>query len=207
MKITLKSLGISAFLTSFIFFVSLFAVHVLKTDFNPVSKTYSDYVLGSYGYIVSISLVSVGVSQLLLATGFHHIFRLRTLTILFILSGFGGVITGVFPTTSAKDMNFLRTLHIMGSTIQFGFLPWGFIYLSGVLPKGLLKSYYLVNGILTFSLFSLFASLFLLGIDKKIGYFGMIEKIDIFLLIIGLLITSSFLIASSEIKNHLNKSL
>ncbi len=202
----MKILGISAFLTSFVFFLSLFAVHILQADFNFLARTYSDYVLGPYGYIVTTSLISVGISQLLLAASYFRLFKSKWLVVLFTLAGLGGVLTGIFPTTAAKDMNFLRTLHIVGSAIQFGTLPWGFIVLSRVLPKSVSKSYFLANGIATFALFTLFGSLFLLGIDKEIGYFGLLEKADIFLLISGLL-TASMLVIVGGKRDSLNSEM
>lgn len=51
------------------FFVSLVALHFLRTEYNPLSQTVSQYAVGPYGYFMTAAFYALGVGVLALALG------------------------------------------------------------------------------------------------------------------------------------------
>lgn len=176
------------FVLSLISIISFFLVQILQTNTDFFSTKYSDYIFGSFGSIVTITLITFASSVLLIAYSLRK--KRKTVALLFLLAGIGCLISGLFPTTIIKDLNPQRVIHTIGAGVSFLFLPISILLFAKYLAPKKTKSISKFIAIKTLLLFAIMSILLVTGLDKKIGYFGFLEKIDILALQLFILIWS-----------------
>jgi hypothetical protein len=83
------------------FVVAVVALHVLRSELNPISRAVSNYAVGPFGFFMTAAFFTLALSEFALALGLA-----RSLTtsrgafvsvLLLNLAGAGLVVTGIFP--------------------------------------------------------------------------------------------------------------
>ena len=127
---------LSAFaLTGFSFFlVSISALHVLRTDCDPMAETVSQYAIGPYGYLMTIAFFGLGPAVLALALGLWQNVtpRPRSGSLLLVAAGVCVLLVGVFPVDRAPDaMPTTEAVHDAAFMASFVFTVTAMIVLIG----------------------------------------------------------------------------
>ena len=134
-----KSLGWLVLATSGFTAVAIGLLHVLRPDLDPFDKAISEYVIGPYGFIMTVTFFSQSVGSLALAAimmgegpGQR---RFRIGSGLFIIAAIGGVIAGVFPADPASPYSRTTTgtIHMAAGLVRFLALSFALPLLSAAL--------------------------------------------------------------------------
>lgn len=170
---------------------SFIAIHYLQPETNIISTKFSDYIFGSYGFLVPISLSSFALSQFLLAFKLYKNKKYTKIANLLIISGLGGLVASIFPTTIVKDINPVRIMHSLGAGLNFIAFPISMILYSITMKKpSFLKRYYLTTSVVSILFFISFIVFMITDLHITLHPIGIIEKIDIFLLYVSFIIWS-----------------
>jgi len=167
-------------LLSIISLVTFFLVQLLQTHTDPVFTKYSDYIFSDYGYLVSITLLSMSLAQLIITSLISK--RYRLLSMIFLVSTIGAFIGTFFPTTVIKDLNPQRIIHTTGAATSFLFLPLGFYLLSKEKTNQDTSKLFSSLSLISITIFFIMFIYVIAGLDNKISYFGLIEKTNMLIL-------------------------
>ena len=87
------------------FTVSLGALHLLRSDYDPVGQTVSQYAVGPYGYLITISFFALGPAVLALAVGLVRGVSPppRVAAGFLAVAGVAVIVVGVFPVDRAPS--------------------------------------------------------------------------------------------------------
>lgn len=183
-----KNIKNLVFLLSLISIVSFFLLQTLQTTTDFFSTKYSDYIFGSYGYIVTVTLITFSSSQLLIAYTLYK--KRKDISLLFLIAGIGCLVSGLFPTTVIKDLNPQRIIHSIAAGTSFLFFPIGMLLYTKQIKSKKIRNISTLLALKSIALFAVMSILLVTGFDKKVGYFGFLEKIDILILQLFILIWS-----------------
>lgn len=182
----LKTLRKITLIFSIISITTFFATQILQKDTDFIYTKYSDYIFGEYGYIVPITLTSFIISQLIIAYSLRK--KQKEIALTIFVASLGGIIAILFPTTYVKDINFQRTMHTIGAATNFLLLPLAIsMYVKKYKNDAFSKVYKSIANV-SFLLFATMSILTILNYFIKISFFGIVEKIDIMILQIFILI-------------------
>jgi Protein of unknown function (DUF998) len=120
-----KRRALSAIACFIAFFAINSALHILRTDYDPLRRQLSEYALGSYGYLFSASLFLLAFGSALVQANLRHQISQSRPTqwgLRFLLLWCIGTVTaGVFPTDpNGIPVSIPGVLHGLGATLAFG---------------------------------------------------------------------------------------
>ena len=104
-------------------FLSVVLLHFLRSDYDPLENTISDYATGSYGYLMSAAFIIWGFGIVALASGLWLSVapRPRVGSALVLIAGFAIMIAGVFTgdALTATTTTTSGAIHDLSSVIFF----------------------------------------------------------------------------------------
>lgn len=177
-------LGTCAFTT-----VAIVLLHGLRPELNPFERAISDYVMGPYGSVMTVTFFNQGLGSVALAAALMRVApnhrRILIGSLLFVVAAIGAVIAGVFPADPASPYSrtIAGTIHMVAGLVRFLALAIALPMLSAALGEH--SRFSMVKKTLTF-LGVLFAITFLVSIVflANIDLFGLGQRTFIAILII-----------------------
>lgn len=191
-----KLIALISFLCAVFFTLTIVIAHSLSDELPPLSATLSLYALEEYGFILELGFYAIGLTQLLLAFLFFKrtdAKQLKFVSLFLLFAGLGVIIAATFPTLRPPASINDRLPHIIGAVMQFLFFPIAVLLLSAKMQIGNLKTYTKLTGVITVLLFITMLFLFFTPVMKDFGYFGLIEKADILIINLWLILMSFIL--------------
>lgn len=190
------------FIISLIFLADVFLIHFIKSDLEWSMVTLSHYALGDFGYIINVGFycfatAEIACAALLILNSPRSIVYSA---LFFTLAGIGALLVAVFPVQPPTADIATRLPHILGAIMQFMFFPLALFAIDSYLVDSHMKSYTRLTGYVTFIFFVILLSLFIVKSKYQFPYFGLLEKIDIVLITIWLIIFSYLSIRSNIFK-------
>jgi len=188
----IRTLNIIAFICALAFTLSAIATHLLKTELNWLNQTLSQYALGEHGLIITVGFYCIGLTQILLAISFM-IFNQATISkgaLLLFTAGLGVFVAALFPTQPPSADMLTRLPHIAGASAHFLLFPLAVLALTPSLAAGRLKSFSWVVGYITLVFFIALLVFFVMKPMLNIAFFGLLEKLNIFIINSWLLVFS-----------------
>lgn len=177
------------------FFVSVVALHFLRSDYDPVKRAVSNYAVGPYGYLMTIAFFVLAVSLFALAPGLARCITLSSssrigLRLLKVAS-MSMVVAGIFPgdvNGSGSPLKITVILHWLAAGVSF---------LSIMIAALLLSSQFRMDERwqsfrrLAFALaLGIVVGLVVYGILFFIGWFGIGQRIYIALTLLWLFLAA-----------------
>jgi hypothetical protein len=168
-------LNIFALSFAIFFILIFFYVNLRRKDLSIKKTIYSEYALGGNGKLVRLSLVLIGLNQLILAINLIN--QADTISAIFIsLAGVGAIMTGAFCMTK----RFTIGLHEIGVALQLLCFPLSLLTLKTT------NYHSAIFGITTLILTIV---IFINFIIKSKAQAGLIQKTNILIINLWLLIT------------------
>ena len=167
-------------------------LQIIRTDLNVIRDTLSLYAIGKSGSILETGFYSIGLTQILIAflllknDGVNNYSAISLF-----LAGVGVVIVGVFPTHVEPVDSLVKLPHLVGATMQFILFPVALLLLLKDLSDSRFRYVTTLLGIVTAALFLMIAALFFVSVTIDINFFGLIEKLEIYLIDIWLICIAS----------------
>lgn len=195
-----KYISIVSIISAAWFIFIALMIHYIRPDLDVFVQTLSQYALGDYGAVLESGFFSIGLSQLLIAyILYKHNSKLRIVSFSLILSGAGVIIVGIFPAQPVTADLLLRIPHIAGATLQFVFFPIAVLIIGCKFTGVYFRRYTLMTGMLTAIIFFIILFMFVFDTKVELQYFGLIEKVNIFLIAFWLLFMSAKLRNMTEL--------
>lgn len=99
-------------------------VHLVNPGFDPLQQLLSEYVLGAYGFLLSLALLSLGVGSLALWYGLRRSLNpsrwMRIGLALLLLWSVGTCVAGLFPTDlGGIPVSANGVIHGLGASLAF----------------------------------------------------------------------------------------
>lgn len=187
-----NKLAYSAFFCALVFLITMVSIHFLKSELHWMSNTLSEYAIGDRGYIINIGFYCIATTQIaitaLLVLDKH--FSSNLSPVFLMLAGVGALLVAIFPvqppTASLSD----RLPHMAGAIIQFLFFPLALLRGKDFFQASSFSAYTRFTARTTFLFFAILLGLFILKSRYEFAYFGLVEKIDIVLITLWLLVYS-----------------
>lgn len=173
------------------FLISTIIIHIIRNDLDFIEVALSTYAIGNGGMILESGFYSIGLSQLLIAgILFAQADVKKAAALSILLAGLGVIVVGVFPTYIEPVDITIRLPHIAGATMQFLFFPVALLLLNRNMSAGSFRRYTMTTGVFTAVMFFLVLLLFIVSQRVEIGFFGLVEKLNIVAINIWLLLMS-----------------
>ncbi|MDP4011206.1 MAG: DUF998 domain-containing protein [Candidatus Roizmanbacteria bacterium] len=172
---------------------SSISVHWFRKDLSAQKNALSEYALKEKGWILTIGLFSMGVSQVTLAIFLLYNLGLLYAGILFLIAGIGPIITAAFKTQPIKSKTFTGYMHDFGAGIEFIIFPFALLVIGSSTTNGYLQlvSFIFSFFIMLFSLIIIY--IYLQGLTEKTTYWGVIQRINIYTITLWMLVSSYLL--------------
>lgn len=173
----------------FIFFFALFfsfsaiLLSVTRPDLSFISDTLSKYAVGKNGFILETGFLCIGLAEILISFVLKKTRKNKGALFLF-LAGLGMFLVTSFPMDTDKINGIYNFFHIFGASIQFLCFPLALIFLKN--DDVFKNNFSFKIGISTLILFLIISIVYSFNFSLK--YFGLIEKMDIFLINLWLLL-------------------
>ena len=162
------------------FAISTIIIHIIRSDLDFIEVALSVYAIGNGGMVLESGFYSIGLSQLLIAGILFVQADVKKIAVLSILlAGSGVIIVGIFPTYIEPVDIVIRLPHIAGATMQFLFFPLALLLLNRNMSAGSFRRYTVTTGVFTAIMFFLILLLFIVSQSVEIGFFGLVEKLNI----------------------------
>jgi hypothetical protein len=100
-------------------------LHLLSPEFNPATRFISEYALGTYGYLLTLGFVALGLGSIflvmvLLQVESTHGIAWKTGLLLLSLWGLGVIADGFFPIDQGVEpVTMSGEIHLMAAMIAF----------------------------------------------------------------------------------------
>ena len=173
------------------FTISTIIIHIIRSDLDFIEVALSTYAIGNSGMILESGFYSIGLSQLLIAgILFVQADVKKTAAFSILLAGLGVIIVGIYPAHIVPVDISIRLPHIAGATMQFLFFPVALLLLNRNMMAGRFRRYTTTTGVFTAVLFFLILLLFIVSQRVEIGFFGLVEKLNIVVINFWLLVMS-----------------
>ena len=173
------------------FLISTIIIHIIRNDLGFIEVALSAYAIGNGGMILESGFYSIGLSQLLIAgILFAQADVKKAAALSILLAGLGVIVVGIFPTYIEPVDIAIRLPHIAGATMQFLFFPVALLLLNRNMSAGSFRRYTMTTGVFTAVMFFLVLLLFIVSQRVEIGFFGLVEKLNIVAINIWLLLMS-----------------
>ena len=123
-----------------LFAVLLGSLHLLEPEFDPTWRFISEYMLGKFGWMMSLAFVAIAIS--LASIGVAVFSRVRNVVgyiglVILVLGVVGLFIAAAFTTdpifTKQEDMTSSGQLHVLGASLDYS--PLAFLLLSFSLAR------------------------------------------------------------------------
>jgi len=165
------------------FLVISLTLHFLKKEVSYAKTPISNYVIGKYGFLMTLAFWLIGVNQLIISYNFYKLNYM--IPAIFIgLAGIGVIIVGFTRVESIDKLKGVK-LHEIGAAMQFLFFSIAAI-IYGFSNE--LKIFSIIIGIFTFFLLLIMAKLYIKYRRKTINNYALFQKINTFLINIWLII-------------------
>jgi hypothetical protein len=171
-----------------VFIIAVVLLHFLRPDLDPVTNFASNYLIGSYGWVMLVAFLGLGIGLFGLAMAFYEAYspELRPWTgiILLGIAASTVVLSGIFPDfSSEKDFALLTQLeqisalvHLFAGLIGFVAIVIAALLISNRLRKaGLLPNFYAALMWLAILIPVLFLTMLFFG--EGLGIIGVIQRI------------------------------
>jgi hypothetical membrane protein len=106
--------------------VAVVALHVLRPEYDPVSRVTSNYVVGPYGYLMTATFFAFAAALFVLSFGLSRVLAMpaqsRLGLALLVAAGLGVVVAGIFPTDVTPDdspVTATGVVHILAALAAF----------------------------------------------------------------------------------------
>lgn len=190
------------FFSSVIFLIDVFFIHFIEPELDWVSTTLSWYAVGDSGYIIAVGFyifagAEIACSALLVLTARMSIFYGP---LFFSLAGIGALLATLFPVQSLTVDLVTRLPHIIGAIMQFLFFPLALFAINNGITDGRFKYYTRLTANITLVFFVVLLSMLFLRSEIEFSFFGLLQKIDIFLITSWVIIFSFISIRSNTFK-------
>ncbi|MFC2137944.1 DUF998 domain-containing protein [Bacteroidota bacterium] len=184
---------ILAFIFDILFFIAVVLIHFINSDLEILSTPLSYYLDARYGYILKTGLIFFGLAEILMSVIFYIKKQdtLKICAILLFIAGISVIITSFSPVNyRGIEINLLHLVHVYAATAQLLFLPVVAFLYSKSDPNKNIRLVSKIIGVITYSLFIFILIILNFEESKIFGYYGLLQKIDIFLMIfwIGLIL-------------------
>lgn len=106
-------------------FLTVFLLHFIQPDLNPLSRLVSEYALGKQGWLLTVALMSFAVSALALAGALavtSNAIRLRIGIVLLVIWGLCAILAALFhtdPIPPRGPLSLSGTIHTIAANIGF----------------------------------------------------------------------------------------
>lgn len=159
-----------------LFAVLLLLLHVLEPEFDPTWRFVSEYMLGSFGWMMHLAFMALAISllgALVAITSQVRIWYGYIGLVILGLSAVGLFIAGIFitdlATTRPEAMTFSGTMHVLGASLDY--TPLAAILVSFALGRNQtwqpIRKWLLITAMITFVIMIAFIAV--LPFDGKIG--------------------------------------
>jgi hypothetical membrane protein len=122
--------------------LAVVALHVLRPEYDPISRVTSNYAVGPYGYLMTATFFAIAAALLALSFGLSRTLastaRSRVGFALLSAAGAGAVIAGVFPTDVTPDdspVTIIGGVHILAGVAAFVCVTAGTLLVSRRLDR------------------------------------------------------------------------
>ncbi len=167
-----RFLAVVSLLGSVYFGLSVIALHLLHTGYNPVSQEVSDYAVGPFGLVMDFAFTAAGVGGMSLAAALSLSYaeRDRAGALLLFLAGAGTFLLGLFPIDlQGTPATTHGAVHSAASLLVFVTQPIGAVLVSRRFgARGLWA---------TFAAFAVAAAVFVLDQALSLGATGLSERV------------------------------
>ena len=190
------------FFSSVVFLIDVFLIHYIKPELDWVSTTLSWYAVGDSGYIIAVGFclfagAEIACSALLVLTARLSIFYGP---LFFSLAGIGALLATLFPVQPLTVDLVTRLPHIIGAIMQFLSFPLALFGIYDYISDGRFKYYTRLTANITLVFFVILLSMLFLRSEIEFTFFGLLQKIDIFLITSWVVVFSFVSIRSSIFK-------
>ncbi|MAG40150.1 hypothetical protein CMI41_04245 [Candidatus Pacearchaeota archaeon] len=170
-----------AFLCAVYFFVISVLIHFVKRGYKFERDALSDAALGKKSFLMTSAFIIAGVSELIMAYKFW-LSGYNIPSFFILLTGLGVILVGIVRLRG-PPMQIM--LHDFGAILVFLAFPIGLISYS-IITRG--NYFHLVIGTLNLLLFPVICWTQKIYRDGKFKKFGLIEKLDVFLINIWIVV-------------------
>lgn len=180
------------FISSVIFLIDVFIIHLIKYELDWVSTTLSWYAVGDNGYILAAGFclfagAEIACSVLLVLNARLPVFYGP---LFFSAAGIGALLATVFSVQSPTVDLVSRLPHIMGAIMQFMFFPLALIGIYKYIQDGHIKRYTRLTATVTSVFFIILLTLLFLRPIYEIAFYGLLQKIDILFITLWMIMFS-----------------
>ena len=182
-----------SFIGAVIFAMSSLTVHLLRSDLKTTKDVLSKYAVGSSGWLLTIGLYSMGFSQILMSFALMNVYGISLGFQTLGLAGIGIVLVAVFKIEFSKKKSIRGLLHNLGAGIQFLFFPISLLLLAETFENSTLLAFSNTIGSTTLLLCLIIAYIYFGRLTDNLEYFGGIQKLNVLLITIWMVLTSATL--------------
>jgi len=188
MKIKSELVSLIALIGVVWFVLASVYLQIIRTDLNVLRDALSLYAIGESGFILETGFYSIGTAQILISFLWLKTDGINKCSIIALfLAGVGVILVGVFPTHVEPVDSMVKLPHIVGAIMQFMFFPVALLLLLKDLSHNRFRRVTITVGVTTAALFFIVAILFFVSATIEIKFFGLIEKLEIYVIDIWLI--------------------
>ena len=177
---------VTVFISGFIILSVL--IHIINPGLNVLSFPLSLYRYSSHGYLVSISIIMIGIAELILGYLFYIVLhkKNKALSILLILMGVSAIMIGIFPMDIKPNRSVQGFIHNLAAGFQFFTFPAiSMIFGLSAIKKDL-RIITLILGVTAIFLLPFITFTVLSETPLILPVYGLLQKIYISLIVIWL---------------------
>ena len=188
------NLFLLSFAGSSFFAFTIGVLHLVRRDLDANSSALSKYALGRCGFLLTAGIYSIGLAEIILSVGLlnFRVFGLGNALLTF--AGVGALIVATFKLELSKH-SFRGYLHDFGAGVQFLSFPFALLYLKELFlyhPLYLFTEIVAICNLLLFILITYL--LYFQKTKRQEKYFGVIQKTNILLMNLWVMVVSFLLI-------------
>lgn len=171
------------------FLAAVIIIHVVRKDLALRAVPLSKYVFGKKGIYLTMGFISIGISEIIISIIIDNTLAKQNL----FLAGLGVIIVGIIKMDEINRKSLQNRTHNFGVILQFLCFPIAVIIFSFT-NSGLNRTYNIATGFVTLALFSLIFILYKKYVKKEIYWYGLLQKINILMINLWLIITPILII-------------
>ncbi|MFA6272320.1 MAG: DUF998 domain-containing protein [Patescibacteria group bacterium] len=170
---------------AFYFFLSVIIIHIVRKDLSLEKSALSEYAIGNKGAYLTTGLILIGFSEIIIASISKDNFAA---SINLFLAGIGVTITGLIKMDKLGKKSLRNTIHNLGAILQFLFFPVAVYFFSSAISGSSARTYYIATSLVTSVLGILILILHQRYVKDKIHSYGLIQKVNILIINLWLII-------------------
>ncbi|MCI5207281.1 MAG: DUF998 domain-containing protein [Candidatus Electrothrix sp. ATG2] len=178
------------------FLAILTCIHFLQPELNPIAEPLSRYAVdGRFSPLLVAGFCAFGIAEILLSFLFED--TQWGATLLF-CTGIAMIVVGSVPMDIGPHITWKGNLHVVAATIQLSLFPIATLFIAPSQQQVALRAYSVLTGGVTLTLFCLLV----IANFQRPSVFGLIQKIDIFLITAWVIIVSAwFTLSDTALKD------